>query len=763
MKRFFLPLVLLIAAPFMSKAQGENNIWTFGFEANTAINFNLPVPAVDLLPNVVPSNTSHWAGAVCYPNGQLRFFVRLKFNFGTTPEYYIYDPAGDPIDGSDLNTDAGSLDFSMPVIIPRPGNGDQYYVFHCKDDGLFYSLLDMSLNGGQGSVVASEKNVSLTPPGSVFTRLITAVKGCSGTWLVIRSQTSNEYYSYHVTASGIDTQKVVSVIGNFPLLDYAFGGFLKASPDGSMLATTNWAGVEWYDFEQCSGKITNARVLDTTGNPALFPGASVILPSHKRYTGVCFSPDNSKLYVTRNQFVNYEVAAGDLFQFDLSMSNLSAVIASKTLILTNQPSLGENLATMSCDLIVPNPLGEIRRGPDGKLYIDNGSCTCLDTANVPPGYNPGPAFHAIDAPDLAGLACLPSFNRILTPASVCFYSSGYPVSFLQNEIVISPSTPDTLAGALLNQTTCFKDSLLLAADPAGHCYLWDDGSREEQRWVYTDGKYYVSYFKDCNYVTDTIIPTFIKVPVLEVESRSCENNATGKLSVSFPQNQNINFKAVWKDASGDTLQDHTANNTDAITGLHSGLFSVRVITSQGCDTVLHAEVLQFPDIEVFVSPADTMIRYGDSVTLNASGADLYVWWPSGLLDSATKANPVARPLEPTLFTVMGLSEYGCVDTGYVQVNIDYSMPDFVPNAFSPNGDGLNDVFRIEGLTYQKVKQFKIFNRFGNELFTTRDAMKGWNGTQGGKPCDSGTYFYLIELVYPDGKIKTYKGDVILIR
>ncbi|WP_316835019.1 gliding motility-associated C-terminal domain-containing protein [Pedobacter nutrimenti] len=761
MKYQLLALICLITCPFHLKAQGENNMWTFGFEDNTVINFNGSAPIVSVLPSVAGGNTSHWAGAVCYPNGQLRFFVRLKYNFGTTPEYYVFDALGNPIEGSDLNTDAGMLDFSMPVIIPRPGNADQYYIFHCKDDGLNYSLLDMSLNGGSGAMVSSERNVALTPPGSVFTRLITGIKSCDGSWLVIRSQTTNEFYSYHIKASGIDTQKITSIVGNFPLLDYTFGGFFKASPDGSMLATTNWAGVEWYDFEQCSGVVKNARVLDTTGNPPLYPGAAFFLPTFGHFTGVCFSPDNSKLYVTKNQFINYEVAPGELYQFDLSQPGLTNIINSKALIMTNLPAYGADISG-SCYQVTPNPLGEIKAGPDGHLYIDNGSFNCRDTANVPPGFNPAPGFHAIDAPNNPGLSCLPVFNRIVIPNGREFYSSGYAVSYLSNQIVIAHPNIDTIQGTTYYRTACFTDSLLLLADTSGHCLKWDNSGTEGRRMVYTPGRYYVHYFKNCKYITDTFKVTFEKAPTLTINSHSCPERPSGNILLSNGSDTGT-FRAIWKDGAGSVIKDHFSSVTDMLNGLPAGNYSVEIKTASGCDTVLHTQLIEYPSVQLTISPRDTIIRYGDSIILHASGAFLYTWSPTSPLDTATKSNPTARPLYPTLFTVLGIDQNGCTGNGMINIDIDYSMPDMAPNAFSPNGDGLNDIFRIEGIRFQKLNRFSVYNRYGQQIFSTMDPAKGWDGNHNGKPCDPGIYYYLIELAYPNSKTKVLKGDVTLIR
>jgi gliding motility-associated-like protein len=761
MKTLLVSLLLLTAVPVISNAQGENNICNFGLYANTVIDFNTPVPTVNELVNL-SGNQSHWASSVCYPNGTLRFFVRLQYNFFGVPEFYVFDPAGNGIAGSeDLVTDAGLIDYSMPVVIPRPGNSDQYYIFHSVDYGLYYSLLDMSLNGGAGGIDPTEKNVQIAPTGSIFTRLITSVKGCNGTWLVIRSQIADEFYSYKVSASGVDTHKVVSTCGVYPPGDYNYGGTLKASPNGASLVMVGWSGVELFDFERCSGLIKPAGLIDTSGSPVFFPGASVVLPSYSRFAGAGFSPDNSKLYVSTNTHTNFMISPGKLFQFDLNQTSLPAIIASKTLIITNQPSIFPSIG--QCDLIGENPLGEIKTGPDGKVYIDNGSYTCLDTAFVPAGFNPGPAFHVLDNPNAAGLACLPSLNRIKSPLSYEFYLSGDGgISYLQNDIIYADPAPANISGQQITPA-CFLDSLLLQADPDGECLLWDNGSTHQNRQVYESGKYAVSYFKDCTYHTDTFIVDFIAAPFLKVIDQSCAGTNTGSITAGNQNGQSVPFTAIWYDAAGSTIKNSLRTTTDTIFGLPAGIYSIKIIYLSGCDTTLFGTIGSYPAPVVSISPADTTIRYADSILLLASGAQLYSWSPAAYLDTAIGQLVWATPLQPTVFTVAGIDENGCRDTGTIRINIDYTMLSLIPNAFSPNGDGLNDVFKIEGITYQRIKQFRIFNRYGQSVFSTFNPAKGWDGHQNDKPCDVGTYHYLIELELPDRSSKTFKGDVLLIR
>jgi len=87
----------------------------------------------------------------------------------------------------------------------------------------------------------------------------------------------------------------------------------------------------------------------------------------------------------------------------------------------------------------------------------------------------------------------------------------------------------------------------------------------------------------------------------------------------------------------------------------------------------------------------------------------------------------------------------------------------IPNAFSPNGDGNNDVFKILNFTNQTLIEFKVFNRWGTVVFKTENPKEGWDGKYKNTAQPMGVYGYAIRIVYPEGIENTYKGTVTLIR
>lgn len=183
----------------------------------------------------------------------------------------------------------------------------------------------------------------------------------------------------------------------------------------------------------------------------------------------------------------------------------------------------------------------------------------------------------------------------------------------------------------------------------------------------------------------------------------------------------------------------------------------------GCsDTmVVNAKVKPLPIVAILNN--DTTLKYGQSVQLLVSGAYLYSWQPVSTLSNPNIVNPVASPTEPTTYLVYGLAENGCRSVDSVHVGIDYHDNLYIPSAFSPNGDGKNDVFRVANLTFQRLMEFRVFNRWGQEIFSTTDTKKGWDGSWKGVPQDMGAYQYLIKVAFPDGLVETYKGNVTLVR
>ncbi|MBN8672306.1 MAG: gliding motility-associated C-terminal domain-containing protein [Chitinophagales bacterium] len=182
-----------------------------------------------------------------------------------------------------------------------------------------------------------------------------------------------------------------------------------------------------------------------------------------------------------------------------------------------------------------------------------------------------------------------------------------------------------------------------------------------------------------------------------------------------------------------------------------------------CFDTIDAYITVKPLPVVKILTPDTMVKAGQSLQLMVNGARLYNWSPVASLNNPNISYPIATPTESTMYVVAGIASNGCRSFDTVRVGVDYRSNLIVPTAFSPNADGKNDVFRVSNMTVQRYVEFRVFNRWGQEVYNGTDGRKGWDGTWKGVPQEIGNYQYLIRVAYPDGFVETYKGDVTLVR
>jgi gliding motility-associated-like protein len=195
----------------------------------------------------------------------------------------------------------------------------------------------------------------------------------------------------------------------------------------------------------------------------------------------------------------------------------------------------------------------------------------------------------------------------------------------------------------------------------------------------------------------------------------------------------------------------------------TAVYQVVISDQYNCADTLSSIIRVNPRPIVIASPNDTTVKYGTTIQLLASGAYLYSWYPAGYLTDPSISTPKATITRPIVFILTGIDENGCRNTDSVRVNVDYNDAIFIPTAFSPNGDGKNDLFKIGSISFQKLLEFRVFNRWGQEVFTTTDVKQGWDGKWRGVVQDAAVYHYVIRVAYPDGKVNTYKGDLTLIK
>jgi gliding motility-associated-like protein len=169
-------------------------------------------------------------------------------------------------------------------------------------------------------------------------------------------------------------------------------------------------------------------------------------------------------------------------------------------------------------------------------------------------------------------------------------------------------------------------------------------------------------------------------------------------------------------------------------------------------------------IKASAGSRDTSVVLGQPLQLGASGSTNYSWTPTTWLDNPFISNPISLPQNDIVYTVKVSNNYGCFDTSSIRVHVFKIKPDLlVPNAFTPNGDGDNDIFRPIAIGMKSIDIFRVYNRWGQMLYSGVGNGAGWDGKFGGRPQEPATYVWYAEGVdYLNNSIKR-KGTVILIR
>ena len=145
--------------------------------------------------------------------------------------------------------------------------------------------------------------------------------------------------------------------------------------------------------------------------------------------------------------------------------------------------------------------------------------------------------------------------------------------------------------------------------------------------------------------------------------------------------------------------------------------------------------------------------------LFASGGTKYTWSPSESLDDFRSFSPIATPVESTLYRVIGQDANGCSDSTSVEVLVQNTV--FIPNLFTPNADGNNDVFRVYGSGVAELS-IKIFDLHGTQIFASQDINTimnmGWDGSFGGKTVPSETYVWIIDGRFANGSKVLFQNE-----
>lgn len=256
----------------------------------------------------------------------------------------------------------------------------------------------------------------------------------------------------------------------------------------------------------------------------------------------------------------------------------------------------------------------------------------------------------------------------------------------------------------------------------------------------------IAGYPQCSKISNTII--------VELQDTSALPYITGDTSLCLGETTTLTITdaltQLWPDGStGDAL---------TITPTHDTLIMVEA--SNACQTYLYPTTVFVHPIPTLTTINDTTIPIDSSIDLYTSSSDgTFIWFPTTWLDCSTCENPNATPSSDVSYVVEITDIHGCKNYDTVNISVEY-LPLFIPNGFSPNGDGSNDLFFVRGTGIEKI-DLQIYNRWGQMVFSTNDQSLGWDGAYKGKLLNTDVFVYKCDVVLKNGKELRFQGNLTL--
>jgi gliding motility-associated-like protein len=693
LKRLIFILLCLTSSNFVF-AQKQVNTWYFGNGIGLDFNQTPPLP---LFNGTV--NSFEGSSTMSDNNGRLLFYTN-----GLTVQNRKHV---NMLSGTGLQGELSST--NNTVIVPMPGADSVYYLFTIGSASLdpsmlHYNIIDLKRDGGYGEVIL--KNAVLE---SQVLEKIAAIRHCNkkDVWIVIQKFDTENYYSYLLTASGLNTVPVVSPAGLVITGQPNNGiGTLKFSAKGDKLVACHAFDndvVQIMDFDNQTGIISNSIQLKPNVIPhdISFPGVY----------GAEFSPDGRLLYVSTR---NSAAEPCYLYQFDITSHDPVAIQATRQIISQ------------------VDPLYALQTGPDQKIYIARG--------------DESGALASIENPDVYGPGCNFVLNKINFGRSNTV-QFGLP-TFIQSYFDINSNPYDfSRLGNCTDLSVPFRISRLNSIDSV----KWDFGDGQNSTILQPTNTYaapgfydvtLIVYKVDCSGLYDTIrrkIWIAAADKFLGNDTSSCNAIA---MEIGIDEIPGVNY--LW----------NTGSNLSKITTGGFGDYWLR-LEQNGCRLADTIKVSQKPKPLVNLG-ADTTICLYRPVILSTGAAtyDSYLW-STGETTPSILVNQTG-----TYYITVTKDECAGSDTVRVTPG-DCDV--YIPSAFTPNNDNLNEKFGVVENAFVQDFSFRVFSKWGELIFHSTNINDKWDGTFKGKKMPSGSYFWMLNYTNSRGRKMYEQGMVMLIR
>ena len=264
--------------------------------------------------------------------------------------------------------------------------------------------------------------------------------------------------------------------------------------------------------------------------------------------------------------------------------------------------------------------------------------------------------------------------------------------------------------------------------------------------------------------SDTLEQSFIvhALPIIQLmeDTLICEGD---EIVIRVTGGDEIN----WSPAAGlSSAGSYSPMASPDVTTVYTAVIKDTVTGCRNLD-VIRIDVQPYPEISIH--PSDTTIIVGEMIRITSDSlGDLTYLWTSVPVDEVMSCfnctSPVIRPLENTYYTLEIADTNHCfTENLYVNVQVDEKYSLDVPAAFKPTGGSENAVVYVKGWGIMRLVEFRIYNRYGNEVFFTDDLNQGWDGTYKGKLQNIDSYAYTVTAEMWNGQLMTKTGTITLLR
>ena len=539
MKRIYTAFFCICTFTIICQAQHETDHWYFGTNGGMNFTSGSPVSLSDGM-----TNTTEGSAAISDDAGNLLFYTDGVTVWNQSQNIMV--------NGTGLH--GGISSTQSALILPQPGSDSLYYIFNAGEygsNGFEYSVVDMSLQSGEGEVIL--KNVSVL---TGVTEKLTAAKHANGTdyWIITHDVYNNRFYACLFDNTGLNATPVISNVGT---INNDYIGYMKSSHQGHKIALAEHSDdfCELFDFDQSTGEVSNSIYLS--------------MPLGLLPYGIEFSPNDSILYATA-------YTPSIVFQWDISSGNSATINASQVAVDTSAQTF----------------IGALQLASDGKIYVARYLSNVLGVINNPNIYGTGCNYDDNGFTLSTGSAQLglPNFimpaeaPSLLPSAGVSSSDSSICEKFCVNYFDLSTNNPTSWSWSFPGGVP----STSTDQNPANICYQ-------------TPGVYDVILIATNSYGSDTIAltnyMTVFSTPPFPVISQSGYTLTSSPASTYQWQ-----FNSV--DIPGATNQSYDV--------LQTGYYTVVISDENGCITagttyVLITGIQEISDevaVTIYFNPSD---------------------------------------------------------------------------------------------------------------------------------------------------------------